>query len=72
MGSSIVDNTFGTMLDEVFEQLESLVDLPPFFGGLFCESPIDHGHDLVECLTGWSWLARQLKNGVQWRGSLTS
>ena len=32
-----------------------LVDLSPFFGRLFGEALVDHGHDFVECLTvAWS------------------
>jgi hypothetical protein len=32
--------------------LKGFVDLAPFFGGLFGEALVDHGHDFVEELTG--------------------
>lgn len=66
MATCIVDDAFGAVLDEEFEELEGLerlvrkensrecgylVYLPPLFGRLFCEALVDHGHDLVEELT---------------------
>ncbi len=48
VGSGIVDDALGTVLDEELEQLQGLVDLPPFFGGLLGEAAVDHGHDLIE------------------------
>lgn len=50
VGSGVIDNTFGAVLDQILEQLEGFVDLSPFLGGFLCEPPVDHGHDLVEGL----------------------
>ena len=50
VGSRIVDNTFTAVLDQEFEELESFVDLAPFFGRLLGEALVDHRHDLVESL----------------------
>lgn len=71
MGSHIVDDSLGAVLDQELEQLKSLsyfrhvpkgvvvethlVDLSPFLGGLFCKAFVDHGHNLVEDLTA-AWL----------------
>lgn len=65
MAARIVDDPFGAVLYEEFEELEGLymletkgesndngylVDLSPLFSRLFCESLVDHRHDLVEQL----------------------
>jgi hypothetical protein len=62
--TSIVDNPFAAILDEKFQELETLpsrsvqfdlkmrltnfVNLSPFLGCLFGETFVYHGHDLVE------------------------
>ena len=51
MGACIINDAFGTVSDEELEQLEGLVDLPPFFGRLLGEALVDHGHDFVQLLT---------------------
>lgn len=50
VGSGVIDDTFGAVLDQILEQLKGFVDLSPFLGGFLCEPPVDHGHDLVEGL----------------------
>ena len=50
MRASIVDNTFRTMLHEVLEELESLVDLAPLPCLLLHEAAVNGRHDFVEIL----------------------
>lgn len=48
--AGIVDDALGAVLDEVFEQLKSLVDLSPLLGLFFHELRVDAWHYLVEVL----------------------
>lgn len=48
--TSIINNPFAAVLDNVFEKLECFVDLPPLAGFLFHKSTVDAGHDFVEVL----------------------
>lgn len=69
MGSCVVNYAFRSVLDQEFHQLQSFVDLPPFFGGLFSKALVYHGHDLVEELA----VVALRKRGtlVRWRTAWT-
>jgi hypothetical protein len=66
VGPRVVNDSFGSVLDQEFEELKGLVDLAPFFGGLFGEALVDHGHDFAEELAGEMLLEmhRRLWRGV--------
>lgn len=50
MGPGVINNALAAMFDEVFNQLQRLVNFPPLARFFFHETRIDTGHDFVEVL----------------------